>query len=131
MRDKNLLSNAFTKILFGKKNSWNFWHWKNNNVGKIFYWNFFLLELLVLKPHTAIKKDLFFKAISVCPKNSYFVYDGKTYSQIRGYGQFSFPIISEIVLDKLYISVRERLKSDIRLMIKYVDDSIFIIREYF
>ena len=27
--------------MFGKKNSWNFWHWKTNNVGTIVYWNFF------------------------------------------------------------------------------------------
>ena len=67
-----------------------------------------------IEPHTAVKKDLFFKAISLCLRNSYLVYDGKTYSQIRGLAMGSplSLIISKIVIDKLYISVCERFNTE-------------------
>lgn len=34
--------------------------------------------------HTALDRDIFFKAVSLCLENSYLGYDGVTYEQIKG-----------------------------------------------
>lgn len=81
-----------------------------------------------IKMYTPIKREYFFEAISFCIKNSYFMYDGKYYAQITGLamGNPLSGIISEIVMDKLFSKIKEKFSSSIKIMVKYVDDSFFI-----
>ena len=73
----------------------------------------------------------FFEALALCLKNSFFVYINIIYKQIEGRSMGSpiSAILSEIVMDELFIEIKNKFSHKIKYITKYVDDSFLIIKE--
>jgi len=84
-----------------------------------------------IEQYTALPKEVFLEALTLCLENSYLCYNGKFHSQIAGLGMGSplSCVVSEIVLDKLLIQIIDKFKDDVKFMTKYVDDTLHIIKK--
>ena len=83
----------------------------------------------VISNYTSLNKEMFFNALKFCLSKGYCKYDDTYYAQIEGVamvGPLSF-IAAEFVLDKLFKMIRE--KSEVKFIVKYVDDSLAIINK--
>lgn len=100
-------------------------HLAINNIMK--KWN-------MIQNYTKIPRKRFLDLLNFCLKeNNYFMYGGKTFSQIKGMpmGNPLSPIIADIVLDHLLEQSIEDLQKNniqIKLLTKYVDDLFAIIK---
>lgn len=89
----------------------------------------FLLECIHerwenISRHTAIDKELFVKAVSVCLNHSYFVYQGRYFSQKSG-TPMGAPIstaICDLAMEVILERISDLMPFDIPFMMKYVDD---------
>lgn len=84
-----------------------------------------------IKVHTALDKNTFFDVMEFCLKNGYCEFQGRVYSQIQGVamGNPLSPIVSELVLDTLFLEIQDKFKESLKFMIKFVDDSLLIIKD--
>ena len=88
-----------------------------------------------LKEHTTIPKSQFLKILEFClNENNYFNFNSKLYHQCYGMpmGNPLSPTIADIVLDDLLNETKTRLQQEgiqIKVIYKYVDDMVAIIRE--
>lgn len=80
---------------------------------------------------TGIDEELFFKMLTYCLEKGYCQFDGSYYSQIEGLpmGSPLSPVLADIVLDELFILTKQHFQDSIIFMTKYVDDSLFIIKQ--
>lgn len=84
-----------------------------------------------VKPFTALDKDLFFKILTFCLGNSYFIYNKTVYKQKTGLSMGSplSAIVSEMVMDEIFDTISKRFNENIIFMTKFVDDSLFFMKE--
>lgn len=80
----------------------------------------------LIKPHTTLTKESFFRIVEFIFKNTYFVFNGKFYSQIFGtpMGSPLSPILATIILDHLLDTILPTIKFHIPFFYKFVDDLI-------
>ena len=83
-------------------------------------------------PFCALDHDKFFDFLSLYLDNSYFIYGNNVYSQTTSLAMGSplSAIISQIVLDDLFSTIKEKFNLEIKFTCKFVDDSLFIIKDY-
>ena len=83
-----------------------------------------------LKIFAPLPKRLFFKTLEHCLNNSYFKHNDRYYKQKAGLAMGSplSAIVSELVLDELFNKLRDQFWEGIKFLVKYVDDSLLIIR---
>lgn len=85
-----------------------------------------------IEKHTAIPKELFFKILKFCIKDSrYFKYKDKIYTQHKGLpmGSPASPIVADIVMEELLKKCYDNLSCKPRFLTKYVDDLFGIVKE--
>lgn len=84
-----------------------------------------------IKQRTIMSQNTFMALIEICIKDgSYFVYNGQVYMQVEGLpmGSALSPVLAAIVLDALMEEIMERISGYVKLLKKYVDDFIAVIK---
>ncbi|XP_062708964.1 uncharacterized protein LOC134288363 [Aedes albopictus] len=78
---------------------------------------------------TRINLDLFLEMVELCINNSYFCFRGKFYQQTFGTAMGSplSPILADYVMEDLLESVTKKLKFNVRVLKKYVDDLFLVL----
>lgn len=80
-----------------------------------------------IQNYTSLNEETFVEALQFCLEQGYCKFDNQYYSQVQGTAMGSplSPIIADLVLDKLFVSIKDNF--DVKFLAKYVDDSICIV----
>ena len=84
-----------------------------------------------IKIHAPMDRETFDGILHFCLTSGYYIFDGVVYKQVNGLaiGSSLPPIVAELVLDHVFGLLDLCFgKNDIKFKVKYVDDSLFILK---